>query len=213
MYSIYNKKYYKRYLAYKGTKVEQALNKFRTRQTLELISKLPEQEFLIVDYGCSYGSYLKALKEDTQIKNFIGVDINEYCVAHASLDGLTAINSEMFEYFFEKESTPLVMTFWDVLEHLEDPRVFIKRWNPIAILASMPCLDGFKEAFPDKNIELWKHYRPKEHLWHFTVSDFKELMESLGYEVVMETFEESQYRVDPILGDKNIMTFGCIKKG
>jgi hypothetical protein len=143
----------------------------------------------------------------------IGVDVNPYSVSHAVSLGFQAYTPEMFDEFCVEnqgtfmESSPRVMTFWDVFEHLQDPRAFLKQYNPELLVMSLPCLDGFYEAFGrDADLQLWKHYRPLEHLWNFTEGSLVQFLQGCGYKTTRVYYGESSFRKDPKLGEKNIMT-------
>ena len=75
----------------------------------------------------------------------------------------------------------------------------------------MPCLDAWLEINPNKSLQLWKHWRPLEHLWYFTHDQLVEFLSLYGYTKVYSTFDESKIRTDDLLKDKNIMSMVAIK--
>lgn len=209
MSTIYDRDYYESYLKYLGTESESQLNSVRSNLlSIALLADegLERRNALIVDYGCSYGAFLSHLRVTGLLprENLLGVEINPYCIAHCIVNDVKAIDCDMFGYFYGKVD---IMTFWDVFEHLPNPAKVLQRHQPSIICLSLPCLDAYLENCPGKDIQLWKHWKPLEHLWNFTQEDCKEYLANLGYEVFYESFDESKVRRDPVLGEKNIMSF------
>jgi len=205
---IYNEQYYKSYIKYSGTEEEEALMNFRIHEVLKkALDSLSSGPKHILDLGCAAGAFLyKAqLSEQVADNNFTGVDINPYCVAHCTSIGVKAFVPAMFDYFYKDKEID-IMTFWDAFEHLQDPRKLLSEYKPKVICISLPCLDGFHEAMPFTDIQLWKHYRPQEHLWNFTLETLTRFLSEANYNIVHVTYKESEFRVDKVLGDKNIMT-------
>jgi hypothetical protein len=200
---IYDKKYYLHNLSYSGTEIERELIAFR----LSLIKKAVnwfEFSQTIVDYGCSHGAFLKGVKDSYSDFDVIGVDINPFCVSHCVMSGHNTLTPDMFDYFCHQ---PIgIMSFWDVFEHLPKPKDVLDRFKPEAICLSMPCLDGWNESHPDMNVQLWKHWKPLEHLWNFTLSQVTDYLSLCYYDVVYTTFDESKIRRDNTIGEKNIMS-------
>ena len=209
---IYDLKYFLRYLNYTGSKIENDLTRFRA--DLVINKAMPHikmrQHPDVVDYGCSHGAFIKEMKMHHGIRA-IGVDINPYCVSYCVKNGYEAYTSEMFDHFYE--GVPIqIMTFWDVLEHLRDPAAMLGFFKPSAICTSLPCLDGWIENHPGSDVQCSPHWRPLEHLWNFTEKAFVEYISHCGYDVVYTTFEESKIRVNPLTGDKNIMSFVAVRR-
>lgn len=207
---IYNQKYYLRHLSYSDTPTEGYLNQFRAGLVDKALEDSGNRETasFLVDYGCSHGAFLEQFEAyyDGQY-DCVGVDINPYCVAHCNVvNGVKAVTPDMFEYFYKDKHID-IMTFWDVLEHLPNPKELLDTFKPTYICTSLPCLDGFLEAFPGEDLQLWKHTRKLEHLWDFTADSFHKYMEICGYTIIYKTFSESKIRVDSLLKDKNIMSF------
>lgn len=216
---IYDEHYYRKHLAYTGSVLNRELNSLRFSTMTSVLAVAGVEPRVIVDWGCAHASFVEfcrgslGTQADSQI---FGVDVNPYCIAHAAYYGIPGVlTPPMFEYFHRQADMPeiSIMTMWDVLEHLQDPRAFLKTYRPKCLAISLPCLDGFHKAFPGKDIQLWKHYRPLEHLWNFTAVDFEAFLRQCGYEPVLMSHDESRIRYDQALGNWNIMTFGAVRKG
>ena len=212
---MYDRDYYLRHHSYAGSPTEVALNKFRAGLLDLAMMRSPTFGKLaggwnVVDYGCSHGAFLKEIQADEAF-NAYGVEINPYCVGHCTKAGYMVFTPEMFEYFCENLKVGC-MTFWDVFEHIPHPASILDRFKPQTICLSLPCLDGWLESHPGKDIQLWKHFRPTEHIWCFKHDDFVEYLEQAGYYVAYSTFDESKIRVDKSIGEKNIMSFVAVRK-
>ena len=213
---IYNETYYRRHLAYANSNTEKNLNEFRAEFVKSFLDNSYITTPFVVDYGCSHGAFLATVPEKLGTEfDYIGVDINPYCVSHCVRSGIKAYSPEMFDYFHSGRTriVPAIMTFWDVLEHLRDPRALLQFWQPCFLFVSLPSLNGFYDAYGNTaDIQLWKHYRPFEHIWNFTEENFEKFLRWCGYETVGISYEESAIRVDSELKAKNIMTFAAIRK-
>lgn len=208
--SIYNRDYYLRHLSYSGTKTERDLNLFRAslvRKGQEFVSV--EADAILVDWGCSHGAFLDVVA--ARGFTVIGVDINEYCNAHCTYNGHKAFTPDMFEHFY-KNTHVSIMTFWDSFEHVLDPGGLLKKYQPEIACMSLPCLDGWLESHPGKDISCWKHYRVLEHLHTWSAASFVDYLDVHGYYAAYTTFDESKIRVDTNIGEKNIMSFVAVRK-
>jgi hypothetical protein len=94
-----------------------------------------------------------------------------------------------------------VVTFFDSLEHFPDPTIFSKiNAKYIVITVPDPTL-----VIDFKN---WKHWKPGEHLYHFTPCSLRELFS--GYNLVDSSFFEDIVRgkvLDKETEINNTMTY------
>ena len=79
-----------------------------------------DRELAILDCGCGYGSYLKALRDNGYL-NVTGIDISEEQIDYAREKlGMTRVfHADAFAFLAEKPSAFAVILLLDVLEHLE----------------------------------------------------------------------------------------------
>lgn len=212
---IYDYEYHLRYMKYQGTETERKLMNFRVnflhKNLLRYTSLGKYQLTSIVDIGCACGAFLSTLVKQG-FHCVQGIDINPCNVCYVRGQGLTAFLPSEF-----KQQKIEVITLWDVLEHIPDPQTFLNHFDSKVVVISTPCVDGYIDACIKNNIQPdikeWKHYREGEHLHHWTKNELIDLMNKCGYECVDFTFNESTYRKDSFLGDKNIMSGFFIKKG
>ncbi|MEE2673391.1 MAG: class I SAM-dependent methyltransferase [Myxococcota bacterium] len=135
-----------------------------------------------LDVGCTTGDFIAACVE-TGAKGE-GVDISSEAVAQATRRGLVAHHSRIED--FSPSSPYRVITAFDVIEHLLDPRSFVRR------LRSWLCDDGclvlttpdVSSIFPRWLMRShWFYYWPDEHLFYFDPKTISRLLEEEGFAV------------------------------
>jgi hypothetical protein len=67
-----------------------------------------------------------------------------------------------------------VMTFWDSIEHIENPGLYLAKATGWVFL-STPIYEDEAGAISSK------HYKPNEHLWYFTDHGIKMFMREYGF--------------------------------
>jgi len=181
--SIYDKSYVLKYQRYEKTDIGKQIQRLR----YETVHKHVEKGTLL-DFGCGVGSFVN------------------YC----SINGLNASGFDINPYGDYCEPTALmrkydIVTFWDSLEHVEDPVKLIKSLDSKYIFICTPDTDGFDY----RDITKWKHYMPEEHCHYYTLNSLCKLLDKCGYEVIDHNWNESKYRTGG--GDKNIITIGGVR--
>lgn len=85
-------------------------------------------------------------------------------------------------------------TFWDSLEHIDDPRPLLANVKSLAFV-SCPIFDS------PSHIKRSKHFRPNEHCWYFTQQGIARFMAAAGFELVLSNTMEQ------VCGREDIGTF------
>jgi len=84
----------------------------------------------VLDVGCSSGAFLHQLKkqhpDDYQIW---GTDVSKAPLNHASTMGVPIIKDDFLTHSFQQSFD--AVTFWAVMEHLFEPRLFLKKAGAI----------------------------------------------------------------------------------
>jgi len=142
----------------------------------------------ILDIGYGNGAFLKTCKKS--IPKCYGFDITNYNVP----ENVTFVND-----WLNQEAD--VVTFFDVLEHFEDPYV-IKSLKAKYVVVSVPWC----HYTSDEWFENWKHRRPNEHLWFFNQKSIHNFAISTGYKVLNYRNLEDVIRTS-IGSLENILTF------
>jgi len=139
----------------------------------------------ILDVGCAAGFFLTVMKELGW--NVHGVEISSYMsnIARKKF-GLKNIYNSKLEHVNFKDIRFDVITFWDVIEHLPDP---LKELN----IARKILKDDGLLVIETQNIDSilykifgkkWHHFKPKEHLYHFSPATIKTLLEKSGFSII-----------------------------
>jgi len=170
--SIYDAGYFAHYRKICETPIAKALNRFRVDLLLDALDLNADAQLqTVLDVGIGDGAFLRAAAArvpfgDVTLK---GCDINplgvEYLEQHDQLAQL------------EDPGGFDVVCFWDVLEHLPDPRVGLRAARSVA-LVSIPIFESQLHALKSR------HFKPGEHLWYFTRRGFIAFAYQEGFDVV-----------------------------
>ncbi|MCQ6254489.1 class I SAM-dependent methyltransferase [Methanocaldococcus sp.] len=145
----------------------------------------------VLDIGCAYGYFLKCCDE-IGCETY-GIDISEYAINQAKKE----TNAKLFVHdvdkglpMFEDDSFDLV-TMFDVIEHLHSPYFVLKEIYRVLkvsgkIIITTPnlnAIDRFLKKVLRKE-KTWHGFRDKTHLYLFTPSSLRFLVERVGFKVV-----------------------------
>lgn len=169
--------YYEKCAGYAGTDIAQELNAGRR----DFVNKHVGAEESVLDVGVGSGEFI-AWRPHTW-----GYDVDE-----AAVKWLKASNKwcEHFAWF-------RAFTFWDVLEHVEDPEnsYFRYMFSDTKLFCSLPIFGDLTR------IRKSKHYRPGEHLYYWTERGFVDWMRMHKFELI----ECSDF--ETAIGREQILTF------
>jgi 2-polyprenyl-3-methyl-5-hydroxy-6-metoxy-1,4-benzoquinol methylase len=141
----------------------------------------------ILDIGCSAGFFLKVARDhdwDTH-----GLEISEDSAALAGERyGLNVTIGNLQESTFPPNYFD-VITLWDVLEHLDDPKKTLSIANRIIkdsgiLVISTPNIDGLfpRLSYRVANlINYWPHPEPPRHLFQFSKKTLGQLLKLTGF--------------------------------
>lgn len=116
----------------------------------------------IVDVGIGGGAFVEAM-------GCLGTDINGEAIAWLKARG----------ELWGGESVS-VMTFFDSIEHIEDPCLYLAKAKKHVFL-STPIYED------EAGVYRSKHYKPLEHCWYFTDHGIKEFMDDAGFFLLEQT--------------------------
>ena len=143
----------------------------------------------VLDVGCAAGYFLAVmqargcvvtgLEPSATIREVASVELGAGCV-HGEL---LAIDDT-----FEPGSFDLI-TFWDVIEHIPDPRKALARARELLapggrLLVETQNVDSRAAKLLGKK---WQHYKHAEHIYHFTPRTLERLFAEAGFEVLENT--------------------------
>ncbi len=138
----------------------------------------------ILDIGCALGDFLElahAVGWDT-----VGLEISTYAAAFAHkrrnlkiiVGSLDALNSPSAKFD--------VITLYDVLEHFEQPLESMRKvrnlLSPDGLVHLVtPNVEGVWRRLLGHS---WYHFKPGEHLYYFSPTTIRRLLEASGFEVM-----------------------------
>lgn len=165
----YDAEYLARYQAYEGTATTAALNAGRC----DMLARHAPKGASVLDFGAGAGTFVRAAQE-------YGYRAKGFDVIPQAVEHLTATSS-----FSDAPGDFDVITFWDSLEHIENPERVLRKVNRGAVvLVAIPIFDDLTR------IRESKHYRPGEHLYYFTAQGFIDWMAEYGFELVDQSVHE-----------------------
>ena len=168
----YSEEYWETYQKYAEGSIGEQLTKFRG----EFVSRHLDPSS-VCDVGIGNGQFVKHV-------NAKGFDINPFAKNWLEQNGLFA------DPYVERFPG---LTFWDVLEHFDDPSIILKCTD--RVFMSVPIHQDFKSCLESK------HLKPNEHIWHFTDAGIKFFMNYHGFECVDQDDGETR------AGRESIMTY------
>lgn len=162
----YDQAYFDKYVNYEKTKLGKDISKIRAEHVTQRLPLRLYNKKLVVDVGIGSGAFIKEmLSRGYQIQ---GHDVNPAGVKWLQRNKLR----------WDGKTQADVVTFWDVLEHIEDPAPLLTVLDPTYICLCMPIYMDERHALRSK------HFRPGEHCWYFTSSGLIEFMERYHFECV-----------------------------
>lgn len=182
----YDKAYLEHYQGFADSPVERALNAGR----LELLARHahPTTRAKVLDVGVGSGAFVRAAR--TVGYDARGFDVNPYAVELLKAQGIYAEDPAEFA----------VATFWDSLEHMEDPELLLGRLRRGSVaLVALPVIEDVARVRESK------HYKPGEHLYYWTADGFVAWMALYGFRLV----DRSDHEVRA--GRESIAAFAFVK--
>lgn len=134
---------------------------------------------LWIDVGAGEGAFLKTVSASQKI----GVEISSAGRKIMNEAGLKTFTEK--EFLSSKELKADVISFWHVLEHVDEPWDYLsaarKNLNKNGkVIIGIPSLDSLEFHFFGR---YWFHLVPKYHVWHFSPKFMKTLLKKTGFKV------------------------------
>ncbi|MDR5591369.1 class I SAM-dependent methyltransferase [Christiangramia sp. SM2212] len=136
----------------------------------------------ILDYGAGTGDFLNTMKK--LLWNVEGVEPNKTARSLGVLKGLN-LKSDISKL---ENSNYDVISLWHVLEHIPDFDTKISKFyellqeNGLLVIA-VPNYKSYDSEYYKSD---WAAWDVPRHLWHFSRSGIKSVMENLGFELMEE---------------------------
>lgn len=142
-------------------------------------SRIPKllRRFRSLDVGCSNGAFVRAMA-DTGFEA-VGLELNPQMATWARSQTACPIHTswDQIRGYFD------VITYHDVFEHVVDPTAELKRirnnwlYTYGLLVIDVPDVDTATDIG-------WKHWRPEQHLWHWSEETLCTLLREQRFEVV-----------------------------
>lgn len=138
----------------------------------------------LLDVGCATGNFLDHMKGNSQW-SLQGIEISPEAAGLARSRGLDVTVGSLDQIHFEKETFDAI-TLWDVLEHLHDPskalaEIFTILKQDGILVFRVPNLDSWDYRLFK---QYWSGFETPRHLYIFTQSTLKSLLEKSGFKIV-----------------------------
>lgn len=151
--------YFDKCNGYAGTEIASKLNFGRVHFVNHFVGK----HFSVLDVGIGSGEFI------AHRPNTWGYDVDEKAIALLHSIGRWSSEFHVFRAF----------TFWDVIEHIENPMDYFKYMVPgTRAFFSIPI---FKDL---NSIRRSRHYRPGEHLYYWTERGFIDWMRLYDFDYI-----------------------------
>lgn len=183
----YDEAYFQKYKSYEGSETEIKLNKGRC-DFLKSNFNFDSNSRRLLDIGAGCGTFVEKAKS-------IGFDAKGFDVNESTVQYLKSKN-----LYDDDIGSSDIVTFWDSLEHIEDPSSVLNKISSSSIvLIAIPVFEDVKK------IRESKHYRPGEHLYYWTETGFVDWMEKNGFKLLQKSNHEIE------AGRESIGSFSFIK--
>lgn len=150
---------------------------------LKKIEKFVPQNGKMLDVGAATGFFVRlALERGWEAS---GIEISDYAVSIARQKGLNVISGTLEAADFNPASFD-VITVWDVIEHLSDPKTHLITINKILKNGGIIAINTPDSGSLTAKI-LGKHWHllvPPEHLIIFNQKNLSSLLKSCGFDVL-----------------------------
>lgn len=166
----YDAAYFEHFRSYAGSATENALNAGRCA----MVARHAPAGAKMLDIGIGSGAFVQAAAACGFHAR--GFDINAQAVTWLKNVGFYADDPREFD----------VLTFWDSIEHIEDPQLLLKNVQRGALLfAAIPVFEDLRQ------VRASKHYKPGEHLYYWTSDGFVEWMALRGFRLLERSSHET----------------------
>ncbi|MBW7956374.1 MAG: class I SAM-dependent methyltransferase [Deltaproteobacteria bacterium] len=133
----------------------------------------------LLDVGCANGQFIEYANRLGMDGS--GIDISVEMVEAARKSGLRCVVKDLFDMEGEYD----MLTFWDVIEHVPDPRRMLEKTCSLLtvngeVVIQTPCTGMISELFGDR----WLYYLPVQHLHLFSQESLFRLLSETGFAVV-----------------------------
>jgi 2-polyprenyl-3-methyl-5-hydroxy-6-metoxy-1,4-benzoquinol methylase len=179
---------------------DKEVTKQRFLKDLDMVAKHVESlqyPVRLFEVGCATGFFLSLAKErGWEVE---GIDLSDYAVKQAQERGLKVVAASLDS--FETERFADVVVMYDVIEHVKDPVVTLKKTfsmlnkNGVVMITTPDAGSAWARMWGKK----WHAIVPPQHLFYFTRKNLVKLVESSGFKVVYNSHHGKRFAVPYII--------------
>jgi SAM-dependent methyltransferase len=173
-----------RTLGYQDYRAAEPLYLKTFRRRLAFVLRGRSRRGRALDVGCAAGFCMAALRELGFEAH--GVEVSEtiarHAVEHLGFD--TVHIGTLDSAPFEDRAFDLI-TLWDVIEHVPDPSALLIRARELLAPDGMLVVEtqNIDSPFARALGRRWHHFKHAEHIYHFTPTSLRRLLEAAGFTV------------------------------
>lgn len=168
----------------KLSKIKQYLHNYGLKKRSKVITQ-NKQQGLLLDIGCGTGSFLEYMAQHTQFE-VMGTEINEHNIAIIKENNSFPVYLGDLQQLEFPEKHFDVITLWDVIEHLPDPKALLNEAHKIIknngyLVLRVPNGDSL-----DFKIfrEYWAGVDAPRHYLIYTKKTLSSFLEDSGFSIV-----------------------------
>lgn len=144
----------------------------------------------VLDIGCGEGTFLRAAR--ARGWQTVGVEMSRATISDADLEIYETIDDVEKKH---GENSFSAITFWHVLEHLENPRQSLKEIYELLapggkLLLAVPDAQGFQAKVFGAD---WLHLDVPRHLFHFNYKSLESLLRQTNFQIERARHQEFEY--------------------
>ncbi|MDD5530758.1 MAG: class I SAM-dependent methyltransferase [bacterium] len=164
-----------------------SLQRTWSNDRLNLISELLNNNIenkKLLEIGCAYGLFLNFAKQKGL--DVTGIEYSSTAVKWSKENLQLNVHNGEIETIKLPENTYDVVCFWDVIEHVKNPELFLKSVRRVlkkdgVIVFSCPYFNSVPATVFKSN---WWTLRPEQHIWQFTPDTLGKLFGEQGMKLV-----------------------------
>lgn len=163
------------------------------RRRLRRLERFVTRKGAALDVGCAAGFFMA--EADARGWQVEGLDVSSFAVNYTRDHfGFPARQGSFTELPFEAQHYDLI-TLWDVIEHVPDPKAYIERAAELVkrggmIALATPNVDSLPAHLTGKR---WVGYKlSEEHLYYFSRQTLTRMLDKAGFEVI-DTYPVGKY--------------------
>ena len=180
--ALYSAQYYTAGSKYNGLGSASAQNAQEHFIRLKKLKDLRYDRWL--DVGCATGDFLAAAQH--HVSSLHGIEFSDYAVEQARKRGFSQVVRGTILDYDQNELYDLI-TFWDVLEHLEFPKQNLQKAFSLLRPGGYIAIStgNIESMFAKLSRRFWHLLTPPQHLYFFSHKTIRKMLQQVGFDNVL----------------------------